>query len=136
MITGFYERQLVILSSICVLSLILERYFSKPRQLPKQSPEERLENGSSPRGSTNSLAILTRQYLVVYALVMGELFVPSVCCNIRTQSVLHRRRLATRALRLFPIQRTVWIYRTLRSCPFCHWLSLCCCFWSFNRCLG
>ncbi|THV04693.1 DUF791-domain-containing protein [Dendrothele bispora CBS 962.96] len=70
MITNFYERQLVILTALCLLSLALERFISKPRQLPKQSPEERLENGTDPRG-VNSLAKLTQQYLVVYALVMG-----------------------------------------------------------------
>ncbi|KAK7462850.1 hypothetical protein VKT23_007426 [Stygiomarasmius scandens] len=71
MITNFYERQLIILTSLCLLSLALERFLSKPRQLPKHSPEARLENGLGPKGDVNSLAALTRKYLVVYALVMG-----------------------------------------------------------------
>jgi hypothetical protein len=38
----------------------------------KETPEDRLENGKHWHGATNSLAALTRQYLVVYAIVMGE----------------------------------------------------------------
>lgn len=57
----FYELHLIILSIVCLLSLLADRYTKKSRIV--KDVDERL--GSS------SLATLTRQYLVVYAIVMG-----------------------------------------------------------------
>jgi hypothetical protein len=69
----FYELQLILLTLFCIFSLLLERLFSnRKQQLTKETPEDRLENGKHWHGATNSLAALTRQYLVVYAIVMGE----------------------------------------------------------------
>lgn len=56
----FYELHLIILSIICLLSLLADRY-AKTRDLV----DERPGLGNS------SLATLTRQYLVVYSIVMG-----------------------------------------------------------------
>lgn len=65
----FYYIQLIVLTVVCLFLLLIDRYVSKRRQGVKESTEDRLENG---KGSTNSLAVLTRQYLVVYAIVMGK----------------------------------------------------------------
>ena len=59
----FYELHLILLSIVCLLSLLADRYSKKNRKL-RDVVDERL--GSS------SLATLTRQYLVVYAIVMGS----------------------------------------------------------------
>lgn len=68
---GFYEQQLLCLGVVCMLALTVDRYVSSStRQTQsKASPEDRLEGG---RGSSTALAVLTRQYLLVYAIVMGE----------------------------------------------------------------
>ena len=58
----FYELHLIILSIVCLLSLLADRY-SKKKQKLRDVVDER--HGSS------SLATLTRQYLVVYGIVMG-----------------------------------------------------------------
>ncbi|EIW78301.1 DUF791-domain-containing protein [Coniophora puteana RWD-64-598 SS2] len=72
MMADFYELQLILLVISCIAFLLFERYVSrKKQQLRKDNyPAERLENG----GNTtpySALAKLTRQYLVVYAIVMG-----------------------------------------------------------------
>ena len=59
----FYELHLIILSIICFLSLLVDRY-SKKNRIVKDVVDER-------QGGSSSLATLTRQYLVVYAIVMG-----------------------------------------------------------------
>ncbi|KAH7928573.1 DUF791-domain-containing protein [Leucogyrophana mollusca] len=67
---AFYELQLIILVSSCFVFLFLERHVSRKRAAAKEHhPVERLENGNVP--PLSSLATLTRQYLVVYAIVMG-----------------------------------------------------------------
>ena len=58
----FYELHLIILSIVCLLSLLADKYQKKDR-IPKDV-DERLGSGS--------LATLTRQYLVVYGIVMGS----------------------------------------------------------------
>ncbi|KAF9051877.1 hypothetical protein BJ165DRAFT_1340856 [Panaeolus papilionaceus] len=67
----FYERQLVVLSVLCGISLIVDRYVaSKGKKQPHvQSADERLEGGKT--NASTALADLTRKYLVVYAIVMG-----------------------------------------------------------------
>jgi len=68
---GFYELQLVFLVASCLVLLFLERHISRRKEKEKDlHAVERLENGE-PTASRNSLAALTRQYLVVYAIVMG-----------------------------------------------------------------
>jgi hypothetical protein len=68
---GFYELQLVFLVSSCLILLFLERHVSRQKDKEKDlHVVERLENGE-PTPSRNSLAALTRQYLLVYAIVMG-----------------------------------------------------------------
>lgn len=65
----FYELHLIILSIICVLSLLADRYIkTKQNTRDATSVDERLGSGNS-----SSLAILTNKYLVVYGIVMGSL---------------------------------------------------------------
>ena len=59
----FYELHLIILSVICLLSLLADRYSKKNRRLRDVVDE---------RQGSSSLATLTRQYLVVYGIVMGS----------------------------------------------------------------
>jgi len=68
---GFYELQLVFLVSSCLILLFLERHVSQRKDKEKDlHVVDRLEIGelTPPR---NSLSALTRQYLIVYAIVMG-----------------------------------------------------------------
>ncbi|KAG1763695.1 hypothetical protein EDD22DRAFT_1042779 [Suillus occidentalis] len=69
---GFYELQLILLVSLCLIFLLLERHVSRRKESKEKDlhSAERLENGE-PTASHNSLATLTRQYLIVYAIVMG-----------------------------------------------------------------
>ncbi|KAJ6586323.1 hypothetical protein DFH09DRAFT_255134 [Mycena vulgaris] len=69
----FYEIQLLCLAIGCFVALIADRQASKSRRQlsAKDSREERAEGGLSGSGSASALAALTRQYLVVYAIVMG-----------------------------------------------------------------
>ncbi|KAI6097186.1 hypothetical protein F5141DRAFT_1149880 [Pisolithus sp. B1] len=68
---GFYELQLIILISACLLFLLVERHVStRKRTTAKDHDPDRLENGGSTT-PVNALATLTRRYLVVYAIVMG-----------------------------------------------------------------
>jgi MFS transporter, MFS domain-containing protein family, molybdate-anion transporter len=62
----FYELHLILLSIFCLLSLLADRY-AKTRQT---SVDERPGSGNS-----SSLATLTRQYLVVYGIVMGSSYI-------------------------------------------------------------
>jgi hypothetical protein len=57
----FYELHLIILSIVCLLSLLADRCTKKNR---RDVVDERL--------GTGSLATLMRQYLVVYGIVMGS----------------------------------------------------------------
>jgi len=57
----FYELNLIILSIICLLSLLADRYVVGAKS--KQNVKE---------GDSSSLATLTRKYLVVYGIVMGS----------------------------------------------------------------
>ncbi|KAF8805737.1 DUF791-domain-containing protein [Phlegmacium glaucopus] len=61
----FYELNLIILSIICLLSLLADRYAvgAKTKQNSKDVADGRLDN--------NALATLTRKYLVVYGIVMS-----------------------------------------------------------------
>ncbi|KAJ7032422.1 hypothetical protein C8F04DRAFT_659206 [Mycena alexandri] len=69
----FYEFQLLWLAVGCLVALIADRRASQGRRrlAAKDSREERAEGGLSGAGSASALAALTRQYLVVYAIVMG-----------------------------------------------------------------
>lgn len=59
----YYELQLTILTAFCVISLLLERYVSNRRK------EHQTDAG---HGATSAaVAALTKQYLIVYAIVMG-----------------------------------------------------------------
>ncbi|KAF9234451.1 hypothetical protein BU15DRAFT_89981 [Melanogaster broomeanus] len=70
----FYELQLVLLVTSCLVFLLLERHASSRKRAAAAETKEyhidRLENGGS-TVPVNALATLTRQYLVVYAIVMG-----------------------------------------------------------------
>ncbi|EGO03933.1 hypothetical protein SERLA73DRAFT_102290 [Serpula lacrymans var. lacrymans S7.3] len=69
---AFYELQLILLVSSCLVFLLLERHVSRKRSTATKDhyPADRLENGN-PSPPLNSFASLTRQYIVVYAIVMG-----------------------------------------------------------------
>ncbi|KAJ7104382.1 hypothetical protein B0H15DRAFT_809794 [Mycena belliarum] len=71
--THYYELQLLYLSIGCVLAFIVDRVVSRSRRRlsAKDSREDRAEGGLGGSGSAATLAALTRQYLVVYAIVMG-----------------------------------------------------------------
>ncbi|KAJ7485793.1 hypothetical protein FB451DRAFT_1350207 [Mycena latifolia] len=71
--SSFYEYQLLYLSIACLVAVIADQVVSKSRrrQSAKDSREERAEGGLSGSGSAGALAALTRQYLMVYAIVMG-----------------------------------------------------------------
>jgi len=70
---GFYETQLVVLVAVCFLSLLVDRSISqkRKRQLTQRSLHEHLEGGT--HGQPSAVGKLARQYLVVYAVVMGVL---------------------------------------------------------------
>jgi hypothetical protein len=63
----FYELQLILLGVFCVFSLFVERQVASRRHPNKT--HDHLENGKP--GSV-PLSTLARQYLVVYAIVMGN----------------------------------------------------------------
>ncbi|KAJ7193544.1 hypothetical protein GGX14DRAFT_477960 [Mycena pura] len=69
----FYEFQLLWLSIGCLIALTADRRASAGRQrlAAKDSREERAEGGLNSAGAASALAALTKQYLVVYAIVMG-----------------------------------------------------------------
>ncbi|KAJ7238813.1 hypothetical protein B0H12DRAFT_1326754 [Mycena haematopus] len=69
----FYEHQLLWLSIGCLIALIADRRATAGRRrlAAKDSREERAEGGLSASGTASALAALTRQYLIVYAIVMG-----------------------------------------------------------------
>lgn len=73
---AFYELQLILLVSSCLVFLFLERHASSRKRAAATTAKdyyvERIENGGS-TVPVNALAKLTQQYLLVYAVVMGAL---------------------------------------------------------------
>lgn len=69
---AFYELQLILLVISCLVFLLLEHHASSRKRAAtaKDYHADRLENGRS-TVPVNALAQLTRQYLLVYAIVMG-----------------------------------------------------------------
>jgi hypothetical protein len=66
----FYQSQVTVLAGVCLVALLLERYaFNGKKSTPKDRQDD-LEDGTVTH--PNSLAVLTRQYLTVYAIVMGK----------------------------------------------------------------
>lgn len=57
----FYELQLIIFVGVCAIWLLIDNRLSKSR-----SPRESIS------GAGQAVWRLTRQYLIVYAIVMGE----------------------------------------------------------------
>ncbi|KAK0480719.1 hypothetical protein IW261DRAFT_1419071 [Armillaria novae-zelandiae] len=66
---GFYEQQLVVLTSFCLLSLLIDRHVTRRKSI--KAADDSLEQGIPATSESKSLATLTRQYLVVYGVVMG-----------------------------------------------------------------
>ncbi|KAF5357089.1 hypothetical protein D9756_006751 [Leucocoprinus leucothites] len=68
----FYEAWLGILTVVCLLLLLAERYVSKKEKSlqVKESADDRIESQRSP-GIPGALKALAKKYLVVYAIVMG-----------------------------------------------------------------
>jgi len=64
---GFYERQLLVLASFCVVFLGIERNVARGSTVAKESTDNRRQNGSQ----VSVRSELTRKYLLVYAIVMG-----------------------------------------------------------------
>ena len=73
--TAFYELQLILLTSSCLVFLFLEHYASSRKRAAAASAKDYhadcLENGGN-TVPVNALSKLTRKYLLVYAIVMGE----------------------------------------------------------------
>ena len=69
MFRHFYELQLIILGAFCLFILSIERCLSNSNR-EKRSKD--LADSEHSGEKSNVLAALTRQYLVVYAIVMGE----------------------------------------------------------------
>ncbi|KAJ4495737.1 DUF791-domain-containing protein [Lentinula edodes] len=65
----FYETQLIVLTCCCGLFLLVEHILSRNKKSSRDAAEARMEDGGVP--NTILLAKLTRQYLFVYAMVMG-----------------------------------------------------------------
>lgn len=118
---GFYEQQLLGLGVVCVLALTLDRYVSNSaeQQQSKAHAEDRLEGGKT---SGSALATLTRKYLLVYAIVMGEFefrrtirprLIDACSCG-----------LAARPLCLLALQRPIRIPGAPRRRPLRHRLRI------------
>lgn len=70
---GFYQYQVGIIAGFCFVALLLEKYTSNGKKSnPKGRQDDHLEDGSPAHSKSTSLAVLTRQYLAVYAIVMGK----------------------------------------------------------------
>ncbi|KAF9447211.1 DUF791-domain-containing protein [Macrolepiota fuliginosa MF-IS2] len=69
---SFYETWLVLLTALCLLLLLVERYVSGLEKglTVKESADDKLESARPPN-SGNALKVLARKYLIVYAMVMG-----------------------------------------------------------------
>ncbi|KAJ3570817.1 hypothetical protein NP233_g4157 [Leucocoprinus birnbaumii] len=69
---SFYESWLAILTVVCLVLLLAERYVSKQEKnlQAKESADDRLESQRAP-GAAAALKVLAKKYLVVYAIVMG-----------------------------------------------------------------
>ena len=118
---GFYEQQLLGLGVVCVLALMLDRYVSNSaeQQQSKAHAEDRLESGK-PGGS--ALAMLTRKYLLVYAIVMGEFEFRGA---IRPRLIDVRScGLAARPLCVLALPRAVRVPGAPRRCPLRHRLRV------------
>lgn len=61
--SDFYEAQLLRLTVVCIVSLVVENYVNKRKRGPDSRENTKLGGSST--------ATLMRQYLVVYAIVMG-----------------------------------------------------------------
>lgn len=129
---NFYELQLILLTSFCIFSLLLERQASKSKRslTPKERDPDRAENGhghtrSSSSSSYGGLATLTRKYLVVYAIVMGELHF-TVWYTVVTWTDLTRCRcrLASGTIYLLIVPRTICIPWEDSRHSLCHWIYI------------
>jgi hypothetical protein len=74
---GFYEVQLAVLILVCAIGLVLDhrrRAAASNSDIDANVPNEKLEEGTSsalPAGTGSASMQLARQYLTVYAIVMG-----------------------------------------------------------------
>lgn len=66
----FYQSQVGVLAGVCLVAILLERYASNGKKSTSKGRQDDLEDGNVTH--PNSLAVLTRQYLAVYAIVMGK----------------------------------------------------------------
>ena len=81
---SFYESQLAVLALFCTVAVFLERRAAKQKRLEERVDTIALdasnasENGTAnggwraDKGGSSPTSVLSRQYLVVYAIVMGE----------------------------------------------------------------
>ncbi|KAG7448548.1 DUF791-domain-containing protein [Guyanagaster necrorhizus] len=69
----FYELQLIVLTSFCALTLLIDRHVTRRKSVKLSMVVDHcLEQGvPAANGESKSLETLTRQYLVVYGIVMG-----------------------------------------------------------------
>jgi hypothetical protein len=120
---AFYKYQLGFLGLICAVLIAFERYLKSKKPPPdpfkdlKIEEEEGLEVGL-PVLQTNGAAVLTsnttragalntlmRKYILVFAIVMGQSTRAITCLKVLISP--QRCRLAPRAIRLFPLSRTI-----------------------------
>lgn len=100
---AFYELQLIILIGFCISALLLERYISRLSRAGNASTSD----GGLGLGKSNAsqVAKLTRQYLIVYAIVMCKnAYLIDLSFRLMDRN---RRRLVTRSIRILAVQRSV-----------------------------
>ena len=64
----FYQVQLIFITILCLFSVLISHYISKLLTTKSRHLKLELETGKSHSNAFNTLA---RQYLIVYAIVMG-----------------------------------------------------------------
>jgi len=74
---GFYVTQLLVYASICILILVLERWWSSKKSAIafKEHTALLLEDGQLPPANAvraAALRTLMRKYLSIYAIIMGK----------------------------------------------------------------
>lgn len=109
---GFYELQLAGLATLCALWLFFDHRLGKGGA------------GKNETVSTNaqSRSQLMRQYLTVFAIVMGESI--TVIWGFLYSSA-SRCRLVTGTIRLLSVQRAIQLPRTTRRGAIRNWLRFC-----------
>ena len=101
MSSNFYEWQLIVLVATCTALLAIEKYILRRKDASTHE--------TSPEAGAPDVIVsrLSRQYLCVYAIVMGEpqFFLVSQASTQRSE---YRCGLATGTVHILSISRAVW----------------------------